>query len=398
MKIAMFSDNFYPELSGISDSIITLAKELAKKGHEIHFYAPKYSAKDYLKSGLPEQEPDLGPNIRFHRLFSFPIPSPTGQSRFVVPLGFSLNSIRKLKPDVIHSQLFFGVGLEALLAARLNGIPLVGTNHTAVTEFVRYLPIRTDWFKSLALKYAIWYYNRCDYVTAPSQAVFSEMTPDGFNRPHQTISNPIDLTVFSDTEMKTGERNEVRKKFHLSEHTVVYAGRLAAEKNIDVIIKAVALARKKIPSLVLALAGHGSAEESLKKTARESGISDAVRFLGVLDKTTLAKAYRASNIFCIMSTSETQSMTLMQAMGCGLPALGANARALPEYIKNGETGFLIEPGDYQNLAAKLIFLFGDASLMKAIRENSLQEVRKYSAAQIANRWEEVYKNMKGTKR
>lgn len=393
MKIAMFSDNFYPELSGISDSIITLAKELAKNGHEIHFYAPKYSSKDYLKAGVAEQEPDLGPNIKFHRLFSFSVPSPTGQSRLVIPLGLSLNSIRKVRPDIIHSQLFFGVGLEALLAAKLNKIPLVGTNHTAITEFVRYLPIHANWFKSLALRYAIWYYNRCDYVTAPSQAVFSEMTPSGFSRPHEAMSNPIDLATFGSKELKPGESDELRKKFRLSENTIIYAGRLAEEKNIDVIIRAVALAKEKIPGINFALAGHGSAEESLKKLAKELGVSERIKFLGTLDKPTLAKAYRASKIFCIMSTSDTQSMTLMQAMGCGLPALGANARALPEYI-NKENGFIIEPGDFKTLADRIVTLFQDENLMAELKKGALSGVQKYSTAQIANQWEAVYKKTK----
>lgn len=394
MKIAMFSDNFYPELSGISDSIVTLAKELAKKGHEIHFYAPKYSAKDYLKAGLPEQEPDLGPNIKFHRLFSFSVPSPTGQSRLVIPLGLSLNSIRKVRPDIIHSQLFFGVGLEALLAAKLNKIPMVGTNHTAITEFVRYLPIRANWFKSLALKYATWYYNCCDYVTAPSQAVFNEMIPNGFHKPHESISNPIDLITFSPEENKAGENDEIRKKFRLSESTVIYAGRLAEEKNIDVIIRAIALVKEKIPTITLALAGHGAAEESLKKEAEKLGVTKHMKFLGTLDKPTLAKAYRASKIFCIMSTSETQSMTLMQAMGCGLPVIGANARALPEYI-NKENGFVIEPGDHKTLANKIISLLQNADLAAELSRGSLAMVQKYSTGQIANRWEEVYKKIKG---
>ncbi len=394
MRIAIFSDNFYPELSGISDSVITLAKELAKKGHEIHFYAPKYSAKEFLKSGLPEQELDLGENIKIHRLFSFPVPSPTGQSRLVIPLGLSLASIRKIKPDIIHSQLFFGMGLEALMAAKLNRIPLVGTNHTAITEFVRYLP-GGNWLKSSALRYAIWYYNRCDYVTAPSQAVFDEMTPNGFHRVHEAISNPIDLTTFSPKENKPGESAEMRKKCRLSENTVVYAGRLAEEKNIDTIIRAIAQAKKKVPSIDLAIAGHGAAETSLKLLAQKLGIEHQVKFLGTLDKMTLAKLYRASNIFCIMSTSETQSMTLMQALGCGLPALGANARALPEYI-TPENGFLIEPGDHATLADRMISLLQDPGLAEKLRKGALNSVQKYSTAQIASRWEEVYKKVKGT--
>lgn len=72
MRIAIFSDNFYPELSGISDSIIALSKELAKRGHFIDFYVPYYPKADYKLANVAEHEIDLGKNIKVHRFNSFP--------------------------------------------------------------------------------------------------------------------------------------------------------------------------------------------------------------------------------------------------------------------------------------------------------------------------------------
>ena len=86
MRIAIFSDNFYPELSGISDSVISLARTLAARGHTIHFYVPYYAKKDYAVLKVPFRELDLGPNTEIHRLFSIPFPMGTEQGRAVVPL------------------------------------------------------------------------------------------------------------------------------------------------------------------------------------------------------------------------------------------------------------------------------------------------------------------------
>ena len=391
MKIAIFSDNFYPELSGISDSVVALAKELAERGHEINFYVPKYAPKDFKKLNPFAKELDLGNKIKIIRLFSFSYPAATGQSRLVIPSGLSLASIKEFKPDVIHSQLFFGVGLEALLAAKINKIPFIGTNHTAITEFARYAPIKAKWFKNLMLKYAVWYYNRCKFVTAPSQAVFDEMAEYGFRRPHKVISNPIDLKIFRPRMDDREGGAATRKEFNLSENTVVYAGRLAAEKNIDVIIRAIALAKEKVPTINFAMAGHGIAMESLKNLAKELGVEKEVKFLGTLDKQMLAKIYRASKIFAIASTSETQSMTLMQAFGCGLPAIGVKARALPEYI-NQRNGFLVEPGDYKTLAEKFVFLFKNPIERQALSMGALEFIQNFSAERIAGAWEEIYKN------
>ena len=81
MRIAMFSDNFYPEMSGISDSIIESARELAKLGHQVDFYAARYSAKDFATYKVAFEELDLGENVKIHRFFAFRYPAPTGQGR-----------------------------------------------------------------------------------------------------------------------------------------------------------------------------------------------------------------------------------------------------------------------------------------------------------------------------
>ena len=139
------------------------------------------------------------------------------------------------------------------------------------------------------------------------------------------------------------------------------------------------------------MAGHGIAMESLKNLAKELGVEKEVKFLGTLDKQMLAKIYRASKIFAIASTSETQSMTLMQAFGCGLPAIGVKARALPEYI-NQRNGFLVEPGDYKTLAEKFVFLFKNPIERQALSMGALEFIQNFSAERIAGAWEEIYKN------
>ena len=86
MRIAIFSDNFYPELSGITDSLMALAEELAKAGHQVFFFAPAYSRRDFAKSGFEFKELDLGANVSIVRFRSLPYrSSPTGQSRIVLP-------------------------------------------------------------------------------------------------------------------------------------------------------------------------------------------------------------------------------------------------------------------------------------------------------------------------
>ncbi|MDD4272053.1 MAG: glycosyltransferase [Patescibacteria group bacterium] len=379
MKIAIFSDNFYPELSGIADSIIKLATELSKLGHEICFFAPRYGAKDFRAVKLPERELDLGDKIKIKRLFSLPAAFAGAQARLVLPL-FSGRLFKKFKPDIIHSQLFFGAGLEALIAARFYKLPFIGTNHTSITDFVPYA-----FAKKPSLKYSIWYYNRCDFVTAPSQSVFKEMLAHGFNKPHGVISNPIDINTFC----LSGDKSAYKKKFGLSGNTVVYAGRLSPEKNIDVLIKAAALAKKSVSDINLAIAGSGQLEVKLKKLAKELSLENEVKFFGTLSKVDLAKLYQASEVFAIASTSETQSMVLMQALASSLPAVAVDSRALPEYV-NEKNGYVVKAGDEKAMAEKFMLLLSDQKLRQDLGRGAYNFVWQFSAPNIAKNWERLY--------
>ncbi|MDP2709056.1 MAG: glycosyltransferase [bacterium] len=372
MKIAIFSDNFYPELSGISDSIILLSKELDKLGHKIDFYVPE------CKRG-GEMELNLGQNIKINRLFSLPASFVGDKARLVLPVLFR-PTYKKFKADIIHSQLFFGVGLEALALAKFFKIPLIGTNHTSITDFVS-----GAYVKNQSLKYATWYYNRCDYVTAPSQSVFDEMGSYGFNRPRRVISNPVNMEIFYPLKDKL----KFKKKLKLSEPTIVCAGRLSAEKNIQLVIKAFARAKRKIKDINLAIAGAGKRDAELRRLAGKLGVSNQVKFLGSLSHAKLAELYNAADIYAIASTSETQSLTLMQALACGLPAVAVKARALPEYV-NDKNGFAVKPGDEKAMAEKFILLLENQKMRENLSNGAVVYAQQFSAPKIAKKWESLY--------
>lgn len=390
MRIAIFSDCFYPELGGIQDSILFLAKELSKRGHRINFYVPNYPPEAFRIINEKVEEIDLGKNIKVCRFFSLPIPNSTEQSRLVLPMGWRWLKIKKFKPDIIHSNTFLGVGLEALITAKILNTPLIGTNHFAITEFYHYFPfIKRELFAKISLKYVVWYYNFCNFVTVPSRSVIQEMDGKGFNRPHYVVSNPIDLEVFN--QGLSINKKKLKDNFNLSGRSIVYAGKLAKEKDINVIIRALTIVKKEIQDINFAIAGHGSEEKELKKLAKELGLEKNIQFLGTLDKRTLADLYRASEIFVITSTSENQSMVTLQAMACGLPCIGVNWRSMPELI-NKENGFLVEVGDYKTLAKKIIYLLKNEGQRKKMGDCAFSFVQKFSSENIAKEWEKIYLN------
>jgi 1,2-diacylglycerol 3-alpha-glucosyltransferase len=385
MRIALFSDNFYPELSGISDSLISLSKELAKRGHRIHFFVPKYSEADHKISNAPFGEINLGPNVEISRLSSFYFGAGSRQGRAVIPCGFRTLAVKEFDPDIIHTQTFFGVGLEAYLASRFLHKPLVGTNHTATKEFLRYNPLKSAWTNALILKYVNWYYERCITVTGPSRSVFREMEETGFKKKGVALSNPIETEIFKPLE----NRAALRKKWKLGNYPIVHAGRLANERSIDVIIRALPLVQREIPEAELMLAGRGADEQGLRDLAQSLGVSNSVKFPGFVDQAHMVEIMNAGKVFAITSTADTQSMVMMQAMACGTPVVGVNARALPEYIDK-ENGFVVEPNDPEALAERLIEILKNPQLQKNLGAGGRATALRYSPPEIATRWEEIY--------
>lgn len=388
MKIAVFSDNFYPELSGISDSLVEQARGLSNLGHEISFFVPRYGKKDFAVSHLPYKEIEIGKGVSVNRLFALPYPAPTKQGRMIIPTFLRWIPLWRKHPDIIHTHLFFGAGFEGLLASFFLKRPLIGTSHTPLTEFLEYSPLQTKFLKKFALRFVSWYYNRCDFVTAPSQGILDEMKEYGFHKPSRVISNPIDLDNFFRAEKE--EQMSLKKEFGLDAFVILYTGRLAPEKHIGDVIRAIAILKEKIPEICLAITGHGEGESSLRALAQELGIEKKVEFFGTVSAINHARMYQAADIFAIMSTAETQSLSMMKAMATGIPVIGARARGLAEYIHNDENGYLVEPGDYQALATDILSLYQHPEERKRLGDGGIATVKRFSREKIAREWEQFY--------
>jgi 1,2-diacylglycerol 3-alpha-glucosyltransferase len=323
------------------------------------------------------------------RLPSLPVPSSSQQSRLLVPTGQGLRSLRDFRPDLVHLHTFLGAGLEARWGARRLGLPLVGTNHWFPQGFALYAPFARDAFRRLGARGVARYYQACDWVTAPSRFTLQDMRNHGLDRPGSVISNPIDTQLFH--PVSAAEKSRLKARLGLGTNTVVYAGRLAREKRIDVLLHAIARVRERLPSVSLALAGHGSERGALEKLARELGLADCVRFTGTLGHPALAELFAASDLFSIASISETQSMVLLQAMACGLPAVGARCGGLIEHIPS-EAGALAEPDAPQDFADKLARLLTDPAREERGRA-ARRAAERYSVSSIATAWEALYARM-----
>ncbi len=384
MNIALFSDIFYPELSGISDSVFLLAKALARRGHHVEIFAPYYTKKNHQKVGLPDKELDLGPNIRIWRLPSLHFPAPTEQGRMVLP-HLLRTAFAKTHFDIIHTHTFFGAGLEALLLAKRKHIQFVGTNHTLIEAFS---PIGAAWAKTMLSAYLIWYYNHCDYITTPSAFLSLHMKAQGLRVPVRVLSNPIEEEFF----VARSGKSVLKKELGFAQCTFLYAGRLSSEKNVEILLDAFIEFAPHAPDADLVLVGGGVLRTALIDRAQKSSVASQIKILGPFlgaHKARLHDIFHAADIFVMPSTSETQSMVTLQAMAGGMQIIAANHGPLPGLV--GDTkGILFEPGNKKDLVRVMAQCYNETKGVWEENAHARMFAEEFSETAIADEWEKIY--------
>ncbi len=389
MRIAIFADNFYPELSGIADTILTIGKELAKRGHQITYFVPRYTKKEFNIAKVAYKELPLCKNITIKRINSFGYPTATKQGRGTLPNIFRGFFYRN-KFDAVHTHSFFTLGIEAYCFAKINRIPLIGTNHTIIESFLEFTPSP---IRKYLPKYLIWFYNRCLYITTPSKFLLEKMKKEGLAVDSEVISSPIEKKFFiSELEKDKLQKLKEKKKFKF-----LYVGRFSPEKNVEIIIDAFNdfLKRNNYPDTELILIGNGVLKNSLQNKIKNYNLENNVKIKGPFmgeTKNLLYAEFNLADVFITASFSETQSMVLLQSMASTMPALAANSGPLPKLVENNR-GLIFNQNDKKEISNAMQKIYFNIDLRKKMANNAYNYATKYSAKNITAIWEKLYKTI-----
>lgn len=341
LRILIGADTFSPDVNGAARFTERLAAGLVQRGHDVHVVAPN---QEYRKT-RPRTEVIEGEAMTMHRL-----PSvrwlPHDWIRFVWPWRSKYYARRVLdavKPDVVHIQSHIIIGRGLARIAHQRGIPVIATNHVMAENILDHstLPKAID---DIVLRFA-WAdaartFALTRAVTTPTRraADFLERTidVDGVI----PISCGIDRTQYTPV---IGPRETKR---------IVFVGRLTAEKQVEVILKAMT---KLDPALAVTfdIIGGGDQRKQLEALSRQLGLADRVTFHGRTTDAQLRALLSRASLFVIASIAELQSIATMEAMASALPIVAADAVALPHLVHDGENGYLFEPGNDSELAARL---------------------------------------------
>jgi glycosyltransferase involved in cell wall biosynthesis len=379
LRVLIGCDTFPPDVNGAANFASRLAAGLTERGHEVHVEAPAFSR----KRGRFTEEHD-GASFTVHRVYSWRW-FPHDWLRFVLPWRSQAHAARildEVKPDVVHIQSHIVVGRGLARQATKRGIRVVGTNHfmpenmiehTLLPKFLRRTAI------SLAWKDAARTFQLCEAVTTPTRKAAAFLEAETAVTGVHAISCGINARLYTPSfEPKKANR-------------IVFVGRVTGEKHIDVLLKAVAALDPAL-DVELDIVGGGDLMKELSQLAVELGIRDRVNFTGYVSDEELRATLTRATVFAIPSIAELQSIATMEAMASGLPIVAANAMALPHLVHHGVNGYLFEPGDAGDLAAKLTEMLQapEAELVR-FKKASLKFIEAHDIERTLNTFESLYR-------
>ncbi|MEK6970191.1 MAG: glycosyltransferase, partial [archaeon] len=353
MRIAIFTDSFWPQINGVTTSVWNMCTELSAQGNEFLIFAPKRKKEN---GSLPAHNE----NITVRWLPAEPLPT---YPDYLIAYAFSTqdeNALAAFRPDVIHVHTPFYVAKKGIDWGKKHHIPVIGTFHTLLSEFLDYLPI-PGLKKAMIAQHVTWayawhFYKDCDVITTPTPILVEELHQHGF-KGVKVLSNGIDYESFA----------RAKGKKPGGKISLAYWGRISFEKRLDVAIDALSIVRKKHPNVELSLIGYGPAEEALKEQAERLGIGKYVHFPGAKrGSAAVAREVSMHHFLVAPSPMETQGMYVLEAMAAGLAIVGCDARAIPTALGKNERGLLFENGNASDCAEKIIQLMENPVLRKKL--------------------------------
>ena len=320
MRVGIFTDTYPPYINGVSTSIKMLEKALRSKGHQVFIVTvnPDDMKYRYEENGRIIRIPGIPTGIYDYRL--------TG----IYPVRV-LNKIKKWNLDVIHSHTEFGVGTFARLVAKQYNIPLVHTYHTMYEDYTHYI---THGYFDKSSKKLTEYFTKfyCD-KTATELIVPSEKTYSLFKDKYKVDRNihivptGIDVERFYREKLDKTRLDKLRKKLKIKdEKIIIYVGRLAKEKSVEVLINNQGYLSKKYNTKLL-IVGSGPDLDSYKKLAKKLKIEKDVIFTGAVPWEDIPYYYGLADVFTTASVTETQGLTVVEAMASSLPVIAAYDKA-----------------------------------------------------------------------
>ena len=383
MKILFINDYGFPE-GGAESYIENLKEILEKKGHQVKIFAS-----------------NAHPELRHFNNYSFQSINTNSFLRFI-PYTFNLSSyfslkkvLKEYKPDIVHLHYIFYHTSPSILLL-LKDIPTImtlhaheiiapigiSTNKKCKHSNIGYCPYCVGMPNFFIEKFKRYLFNflsnNIDTYISPSKYYFSLYTRYGLKN-IKKIFNGINL--FDNYKLKKN-------------HCVVFVGRLTLEKGVQVLIKSIPMILKKIPDLKVFIIGSGAYYKELTLISQNLKISNNIFFVKKVERQKLLRYYRRAGILIMPSVwEETFGLVGIEAMSVGRPVIASRVGGIPEWLDDGKTGFLVDPGNPDQIAEKVIKLFSNRKLLEQMGKNARKKAEQFSIEKHVIKIEKIYKEL-----
>lgn len=363
----------YPTFGGSGVLATELGMALSGKGYEVHFIS--YEQPVRL---------DFHPNIYYHEvtvptypLFDFP-PYETALASAMV------NIITNQNLDLLHVHYAIPHASAAYFARQIlkkqgKDIPFIttlhGTDITLVGRDATYAPVVT---------FSI---NESDAITAVSNSLREE-TYRFFNieKEISVIPNFVDVKRFH-----VADKQHFKKMLAPNgERILAHVSNFRKVKRVEDVIRAFEKVHEVIPSKLLMI-GDGPERQSAEELCRTLGICNDIRFLGKQEQ--INEILSISDLFLLPSQTESFGLAALEAMACGVPVISTNTGGLPEININGETGYLSNVGDVDDMAKHAIHILSDEGRLETFKKAALKQAAKFEKQHIIPQYEALYKEV-----
>ncbi|SDI45260.1 Glycosyltransferase involved in cell wall bisynthesis [Pseudomonas flavescens] len=365
--IALVSETFSPEINGVANTLGHLVAGLRARGHRLQLVRPRQA------TDSPTNNDD---DLLLTR--GWPLPGYRGLQWGQSARHKLLRLWRRQRPDVLYIATEGPLGLSALRAARRLRIPVVSGFHTNFQQYTGHYGITL--LTRLLTNYLRWFHNASRMTLVPSLSQRCELQRRGFER-LELLARGVDAHLFNPARRS----DELRRSWGLDEQdiAVLHVGRLAAEKNLDLLVSTFqALQRQRAGQrLKLIVVGDGPQRDSLQRQ-----LPDAL-FCGIQRGETLAEHYASGDLFLFPSLSETFGNVLLEAMAAGLGVVAFDLAAAAQHVEHGHNGMLASADDQRTFIESAHWLLEDRENLRRVRLNARRHAAKQGWSSIIEQFE-----------
>lgn len=367
MKIAIVTETFPPEINGVAMTLGVVSRELARRGHMITVYRPRRDDTSQTACRGEYEEVEMpGMRIPGYRLLRFGFPARGTLRRYWA----------QARPDLVHVATEGPLGASAVTAARQLGVPVTSSFHTNFHSYAD--DYGFGLFRGPVLAWLRRVHNRTARTFAPTQELAADLEQLGFHN-MAVLSRGVDTMDFHPVRRSP----ELRARWGADADTpvVLHVGRMAAEKNYELLFRAYDAMRVANPRLRFVLAGEGPLKATLQRAHPE------YIYAGFFSRQEIGRYYASSDIYIHASLSETFGNVLTEAMASGLAVAGFDYAAARQFVVHGENGLSVPCDNPEALIEAGVLLATDDLLRAQVRRAAREAVEQQSWTQVIGGFE-----------